>query len=151
MPSPFEASAGQIENLDRANMYRDLAGLPRLVPHRALNLAAQNHADYAAAHNEGHSETYGQSGFTGAQPGDRCRYTGYAFSSFEVMAFGGGSRTSPGWGVDMWIGSVYHRLPFMSYRSTQVGAGVSGTTMRTVGMNFGSFGAGAPAERLLAT
>ncbi len=146
-PSPYEFSDDQLAAGVRSNSYRDIAGLPRLRLDRAICLAAQAHAEYDARHQESHTETAGKPGFTGARPGDRLAYFGYDRASFEVMHFGRDMTRA----VDGWMATVYHRLPFMDYRSTDCGAGYASGSRNSAVMNFGSRFSAPPPQRLITT
>lgn len=147
VPSPFEATAEQLMAGERTNEYRSIAGLPPLRLDRAINLAAQAHAEYDARHQESHSETVGRPGFIGARPGDRLAYFGYDRASFEVMHFGRDMRRA----VDGWMSTVYHRLPFMDYRITDCGAGYASGARNSAVMDFGTRFSAPPPERLIRT
>lgn len=148
-PSQIEASVDQVEGLERTNLYRDIAGLPPVRMDRAINLAAQSHADYDVRSSEGHGETPGRPGFTGAKFYERTAYYGYGSGSFEVMYFG--QLRMPA-SVDGWVATVYHRLPYMDHRSIDIGSGVAeGSRRNTTVMDFGSRGHVAPDERLITT
>lgn len=147
VPSPFHPTADQLAGEARSNYYRDLTGLPQVHLDRAINLAAQSHAEYDAQHHETHYETFGREGYTGRGPGDRCRYFGYNFPWYEVMHYTGSTRSA----VDGWMATVYHRVPFMEYRTTHIGYGVAGSSGRaTHVVDTGTRGATSPDERLIA-
>ena len=148
-PSFVEPSADQVAGVERANVYRDRAGLPPIKMDRAINLAAQAHADYDVLNSQGHNETFGRPGFTGARFYDRTGYFGYDSGSFEVMFFG--QLRLPG-SVDGWVATVYHRLPFMDHSTMDTGAGIAeGSRWNTTVMDFGSRGHVPPTERLITT
>lgn len=120
---PQQAAAQTWEKL-RAQM-----GLPPVVQHGALNQAAQNHADFYAAHKSQYDKTktsphdevasFG-SDFTGKGPGDRASAAGYANPAvFEVMAFTG----SPSGAIAGWLETVYHRLPLLHPQTSEYGYG----------------------------
>ncbi len=146
-PSPFALSAEQLAAEVRSNYYRSIAALPPLRIDRAISLAAQAHAEYDARHQESHTETAGKPGFVGARPGDRLAYFGYDRASFEVMHFGRDLVRA----VDGWMATVYHRLPFMDYRSTDCGAGYATGNRSSAVMDFGTRFSAPPPERLIRT
>ncbi len=145
VPSGLDPSQTQRSMVDRANHYRGLTGLPPIHGHRAIHLAAQAHAEYCAEHGLSHYQSPGTPGFIGRPFGDRTRYFGYGWPSSEVAAMG---PTAIG-AVDTWINSVYHRLPFMDYRSTELGAGYAGQRWGTSVIDFGMRGWSLPSERRL--
>jgi uncharacterized protein YkwD len=139
-PAPAGASAAAVTALQVVNEMRVPAGAGCATMVAELNLAAQNHCDYYAA-NEGsciadaHSEVAGCTGFTGESPGDRMQAAGYTGStSSEVMAFS----NDPERAVQMWINSVWHRLPVLSPWVTELGYG------NATGCDTMDFGRGTP-------
>ena len=151
-PSPFTLSTNHQEALTRSNEYRSIAGLPRFRLDRAINLSAKAHADYDAAHNmSGHREQPGQAGFTGVAYWDRLPYFGYNFPTGEVMAWATGM--TPAMAVDIWIDSVYHRMPFMDHGNTDIGEGDAPGTRQMPGVtiNFGGRDHVPPVRRLIVT
>jgi|GEM_PF-2362541 len=150
-PSNYGFSEAHEEALARANYYRDLTGLPRIRGDRAIHLAAQGHADYDKRNpGGGHRETPGRPGFIGVRFSDRLRYFGYAQPSGEVMYWS--TRLTPSSSVDSWVATVYHRIPFMSHASTDLGYGeAKGSRMTTSVIDFGSRDHVPPKQRLIVT
>jgi hypothetical protein len=104
-----------IAALERTNCYRNLMGLQAASLDARLDQAAQAHADYMqAAGTISHQEVQGSEGFTGEWAWDRAETAGYSCNGCsigEVVAFGVGAAES----VDLWVNSVYHRVPFTGH------------------------------------
>ncbi len=145
VPSGLDPGDAQAAMVDRSNYYRRLAGLPLIHGHRAIHLAAQAHAEYCAENGLTHYQSPDKPGFIGQPFSDRNRYFGYGWPSSEVAAMGPGATGA----VDTWINSVYHRLPFMDYRATELGAGYAGQRWGTSVIDFGNRGWAWPGERRL--
>ncbi len=125
------ATAAQIEAVQRVNCYRQLAGLPEAPLHPLLDLAAQSHADYAAANDEfSHGEANSAHElYTGDTARDRIVAAGYPYDSAvetvsEVMARQ--ASADPTRAVDKWMESVYHRVPLLVPGVVGLGAGSAG-------------------------
>lgn len=118
------ASDDQRAGLERANCYRGALGLDNLTLHPALNIAAQQHAEYMANNAElTHEEDRDAEGYTGQWPWDRAEAAGYDWvtgSISEVVSYGYG----PEGAVDGWMNSVYHRIPFTSPEVIETGFGL---------------------------
>lgn len=147
-PAPFLPNAMQQEGLAQINRVRAQAGVPRASLSAALNLAAQSHADYAALPGFTccHTQTPGTPGATGAEPGDRARYFGYDSAGAESVLGGCGDNSDQG--APAWLGSIYHRIPYLRYVLTDIGCGNS---PKFAVANFGSKRLATPATRLLLT
>ncbi|MBV8819552.1 MAG: RICIN domain-containing protein [Acidobacteriaceae bacterium] len=154
-PSSVTPSSDQQTALARINTFRTAAGLPAAVLSAALDLAAQAHADYNGTNQNGpgtpgvglnaHVEIPAKPGFVGVESSDRAYYFGYPQGASEDAA----SYTDPTFAVDIWLGSVYHRSPLMSFYNTDVGFGVnkSGGTV----LDFGSQHSGTLTSRQIVT
>lgn len=121
-PAPFQPSADQVAALERANWYRDAAGMPPLRAPLALNLAAQAHADYSVLNRneDGHGEVEGKPGFVGQWPSERAAYFGYSGGVGEDMHF----IADPIGAIDGFMATVYHRNLIMGYGFTHMGYGM---------------------------
>jgi hypothetical protein len=121
--SPSEDAIAAVE---RTNCYRNIMGLQAASLDPRLDTAAQAHADYMLANNVlSHDEQQGASGFTGTWAWDRAAAAGYSCNGCsigEVVAFGVG----PAAAVDIWVDSVYHRVPFTSQSWLAGGFGRAG-------------------------
>ncbi len=108
------ASEDQRAGLERANCYRGALGLDAMELGPALDIAAQNHAEYMDSNAEiTHEEDRDAEGYTGQWPWDRAENAGYDWVSgaiSEVVSYGYG----PDGAVDGWMNTVYHRIPFTS-------------------------------------
>lgn len=123
--APADASPEAAEALRIITEARIAAGAGCITLVSELSTAALNHCEYYAA-NDGqctadpHSEVDGCTGFTGTSGGARARAAGYqGQSSFEVMAFA----NDPQQAINLWINSVWHRLPILSPWVTEMGYG----------------------------
>jgi subtilisin-like proprotein convertase family protein len=125
-PSLYEATAAQLEAIAQLNHHRRLAGIPEARLHRAIDLAAQAHAEYDSSHQhrEGHRETEGQPGFTGVRFSDRMAYFGYVDYSWEAMV---GAMENGSDAIDAWMTMMMHRIPLMQADGVDVGFGHAGT------------------------
>jgi hypothetical protein len=141
---PDGASEAQKQAFARVNEIRASAGLPDFEMLDTINAAAQSHAEYfannQAAYGSGlspHNEDPSfPDGFTGVNFFDRmptAGFTGQAF--FEVMAFS----NNPDAAIDLWLNSVFHRVPLIHPNSTQMGyGGASGTNGAADVIDFGA-------------
>jgi hypothetical protein len=103
---------------DRVNSYRRALGLPcaRSVPEVASAAAAHcayyiTNARHESCIASPHREVQGCTDFHAERFGDRMRVAGYAGNpAYETMTYvGNGGRA-----VDMWVDSVWHRIPLLS-------------------------------------
>lgn len=101
-----------LEALERTNCYRNIMQIDPGTLDRDLDQASQSHADYMNRHDTlTHWQDSSRGGFTGEWVWDRMEAAGFdtvagqAWS--EVVAWG----NTPAEAVDMWMGSVYHRIP----------------------------------------
>lgn len=125
--------------VDRINYWRQKAGLPPLATSAALMQSAQNHAEYFILNGgAAHTEIPGLPGFTGVSIHDRAVAAGYPRFSWvdEDVAFD----TRGSSNVDLFIGTVFHRLPLMHPSAIAVGYGISsgngrGITVIDVGLD----------------
>lgn len=113
--------------LERINRWRSWIGLTPLQRHLALEAAAQAHAEYYRV-NAGdpdlagmglHREKPGKPGFTGEDILARARAQGYEGSVNENIGLTGSLRAS----VDLFLGTVNHRLPLLDPRYQDIGFG----------------------------
>jgi uncharacterized protein YkwD len=152
-PTTFLPNANQTAGIATINQVRTQAGLPLASLSTALNLAAQAHTDYAA--NGGmagvsiHEEVAGQPGFIGVEPGDRAQYFGYDQGGSEVMNPGGDTSSAV---TGLWMGTVYHRTPFVTYSLVDIGCGTSQVGQNGFGaVDFGVKRGTAPPSRTITT
>ncbi len=135
--APDDASAAQVQAIERTNELRNAIGLWSIAQNSQINVAATAHADYLVNEaNEAHDETRTQSPwFTGAKFWDRMEAAGYAGSPFsEVIAYIG----DPVRAVDELIATVYHREPFFDPIALEMGYGGStGANGSADVINFG--------------
>jgi uncharacterized protein YkwD len=150
-PSPFSRDDAQRAGLDRSNFHRTAAGLTAIRPDRAIDLAAQAHADYDRRNpGGGHQETAGRPGYIGTRFWDRLAHFGYAQAHGEVMYWA--TQLTAAYAVDGWVASVYHRLPFMDYATTDLGYGeATGGNLTVSCIDFGFRGDVAPDRTLITT
>jgi uncharacterized protein YkwD len=140
-PAPDDAPPEAVEALRIVTEARLAAGAGCITMVSELNAAAKNHCDYYAANTgqctaDAHSEVDGCTGFTGSDPGARANYAGFSGRfAFEVMAFANDPQSS----IDMWINSVWHRIPVVSPWVTEMGYGAA------EGCDTIDFGRGMPA------
>jgi tetratricopeptide (TPR) repeat protein len=131
---------------DLVNSFRQKVSLPVLREDRSLAAAAEAHA-YYVLFNWGnsklaglgiHSEDPSLPGFSGQNSAERDRHFGYAgFQSAEVLNHTGTSTAA----VQVWIDSVYHRLPLIGRESSGIGYGEA--QVGTLAVNVMDFGVGA--------
>ena len=126
-PGYGSATDDAVEAIDRTNCYRNLMGLERGLLDPDLDAASQIHADYMDRHDTlTHWEDPSKSLYTGEWVWDRMESAGYPVepgqSWSEVVAWG----TTPTEAVDLWIGSVYHRIPFTMPYWIDAGFGQTG-------------------------
>ena len=115
-----------------ANEVRHQAGLSPLQWAPELAAAAQAHARYLKLNpnrieEDAHSEVEGDAGFSGRAPGDRARFYTWSAGVSEVIHFEGTAEE----GIDGWMESLYHRLPFV-----QPGTGFAGFATAGPGPDF---------------
>jgi cysteine-rich repeat protein len=124
---PAGQSADQVETFHIINAIRASVGLPGQQLNAQLDQAAQAHAAYHGLNGDNtgnpHTEASGSPGFTGVNFFDRTSAAGFNGQSFfEVMAF----FNSPQPAVDIWLNSVFHRVPLIHPNATQMGYGGAG-------------------------
>jgi len=148
-----ELSKQQNAALSELNELRALVGLPAITQNRLIAKAAQAHAQfyvqhyskYKAKNLSPHKEdaSFGE-GFTGVSFGTRLKKAGFSGPpGAEVMAFTG----SPSGALKGWLETVYHRLPLIDPRVSEMGFGIaSSAKARTEVMNTSNGGksTGAP-------
>ncbi len=114
-----------IAALERTNCYRNLMGLEPASLEQRLDQAAQAHAEYMVNHGLNHWQDPSHQDYTGEWAWDRAEAAGYGCmncSIGEVLAQG----VSPDGAVDLWMNSVYHRVPFTQHGWTDAGFGSAG-------------------------
>jgi cysteine-rich repeat protein len=138
-PPPGQ-SAAQVEAFHAVNVIRARVGLPGQQLSAQLDQAAQAHANYHSINGDDtgnpHTENVNSSGFTGVQFFNRTTAAGFNGNAFfEVMAF----FNSPQPAVDIWLNSVFHRVPLIHPNATQMGyGGASGVGGSADVIDFGS-------------
>lgn len=109
----------------KINAFRAAQGLGPLNQNANADVAAKNHQAYVALNNSGangHVETAGTQGFTGATVKDRLVAAGYpAVIASEVIAFSLEFPNPDTSAVDNLINSVYHRASMMYQGFTTIG------------------------------
>jgi uncharacterized protein YkwD len=112
----------ELRVLAQINVERQRNGLPALLEHSALTLAACRHSrDMAGNHFLSHT------GSDGSLPGERVSAAGYPGSYVgEVVAGDGGG--SPENRVTSWMGSPKHRAIILSASAAELGVGFATTT-----------------------
>jgi len=130
---------------DSVNAGRQAVGLPGLKPDASLAAAAEAHA-YYVLFNWGspglaglgvHSEDQALPGFTGQNSAERDRHFGYpGFQSAEVL----NHTFTASAAVEVWVDSVYHRLPLLGRESTGFGYGEA--QVGSLAVNVMDFGVG---------
>lgn len=125
-PPPPGATDAQRSAFDRLNEVRERVGAPCGAMIAEINAAAQAHADYgamnagdAACRSNGHDQTEGCPGFTGANFSARLGAAGYSGGSFEIVHFLG----DPVRAIDGWLGTLWHRIPLVLPQTDHYGAG----------------------------
>lgn len=131
-PGDATATDGEIAGLVRLNCYRRLLGLGEVPMDPALNTAARNHANYIEANDAyGHQETdpAGEH-FTGEWVGDRVAAAGFVYdaidTSIEEVVSVSTLGADAAFAVDLWVDSVYHRVPLLRPALDAVGVGQAG-------------------------
>jgi uncharacterized protein YkwD len=115
---------------DRLNTLRTGVGLPCVAYQSAIAAAAKKHCDYYSQNEtktecvlNPHREVAGCTGFTGERFTDRIKKAGYNGEGiYEVMAYVGDGA----WAVDLWLNSVWHRVPLLSHEVAAFGYGTTG-------------------------
>lgn len=145
-PAGEALAAERASAYDAVNSLRQKVALPALQPDRALAAAAQAHAYYVLFNWGGaglaglgiHAENPVLPGFTGQNSAERDRHFGYpGFQSSEVINHTFTSAAA----VEVWVDSVYHRLPILGRESTAAGYGEA--QVGTIAVNVMDFGVGA--------
>jgi len=112
--------------IERTNCYRNLMGIEQGRLDSRLDQAAQAHADYMATNGLiTHTEDAASPGFTGENAWDRADAAGYTGwqGIMEVVSYGVG----PAAAIDLWMDSVYHRVPFTLPAWDAAGFGYAGS------------------------
>jgi hypothetical protein len=120
-------SSDAIEAIERVHCYRNLMGIEAGGLDPELDDASQSHSDYMDRHDTlTHWQDSSLTGYTGDWVWDRMETAGYPTEAgqawSEVVAWG----TTPTEAVDLWIGSVYHRVPFTMPYWLDAGFGQTG-------------------------
>jgi uncharacterized protein YkwD len=111
--------------LEYCNRVRRRMGLPSVGRMKALEIAAQGHAEYLAVRDaQGHEQEPGTPGFTGTTAQQRQRAAGYDGPGGEVVAYEDTVEAA----VEMWLASVYHRLFLTDPALRAIGFGIWGRT-----------------------
>ncbi|MCB1724418.1 MAG: CAP domain-containing protein [Gammaproteobacteria bacterium] len=119
------------DEFERVNRLRVQAGLDRLQPDPHLAEAARRHANYLDRHREpgsiahgvsAHVESAGDSGFSGASPGERAIAAGYAHRQvLENVSMG---YADAGSALDGLMSAIYHRFTFLDLFADRLGVAV---------------------------
>lgn len=93
VPTPtYLPNSVELQAFTEINAVRQKLGLGLWAQSKALDTAARNHVNYIVVNLPtdssayGHLEKQGNSGFTGAGPGDRAKFAGYPGNAGEVVA-----------------------------------------------------------------
>jgi hypothetical protein len=116
--------------IDKATAYRYLnalrsqAGLVTFQRRIALEIAAQNHAQYLSANDvAGHIEDPELDCFTGREPADRALLAGYESKAVsENLSVG---QPNAKHSIDGLMGAIYHRFSFLDFLKDELGIGIS--------------------------
>lgn len=125
LPSPGrEAQRAQA----RLNQLRRQVGLPLVALSESLSSAARSHAAYLVRNPQqyevgAHNEVTGRLGFTGRTPSERTGYWGWLEGTGEVIAQDARAEDA----VDLWMATLYHRLPLIDPDTSQIGYGWAGS------------------------
>lgn len=116
LPDPFVSG---LVALGRVNQHRAVVGLPPLTYNKALGAAAAAHASYV--YNHGYDVKHWQEpehkDFIGRDADDRARYFGFFRGAGEVIHY----TNDPIRAVEGWMETLYHRLPLIDPRVTEMG------------------------------
>ncbi len=130
---------------DKVKAMRTDMGLPAMSCDSKVRAAARKHSAYMTEIGQmTHTETVTTAAnFTGKSAGDRMKKQGYTPGSWSEDIAGGGSA---GPAIDLWIDSVFHRVPFMNYKTTVYGFGRNGS-MNTMDFDAPSSAANPPSNK----
>jgi uncharacterized protein YkwD len=120
------------------NYRRAQLGLSPMVRNSLLDKSALAHANYLAlnTYDEGHSETVGRAGFTGATVPQRILSTGYATTILNENINGAGYKHGPSL-VDGLIDAPYHRTSqFGEYAEIGAGSAFSADAASVTGLSY---------------
>lgn len=129
-PAPEGSDPEAVAAYERMNAYRKAAGLGCTDFSQEIAKAAKDHCDYYTANAKQsmcianpHREVEGCSKFRGEKMSARLKAASYeGQSAYEDMTYvGKGSRA-----VDLWVDSVWHRIPILSPWVRDAGYGRSG-------------------------
>jgi hypothetical protein len=127
-PGPPGIAEEAVEAIEAVNRIRRPAGLDCIEQVPEVVLAAERHCQYFVANGghcvgRPHREASNCKNFTAEAFSERMHRAGYTgFPRFEVMAYVGDGQTS----VQMWLDSVWHRIPILSPQVNQAGYGTAG-------------------------
>ncbi|ULO06270.1 hypothetical protein H1230_25115 [Paenibacillus sp. 19GGS1-52] len=126
----YSYSSEVVDALNHLNGIRANMGLQAVKLNPFLTKAAENHANYIVSNGvTGHTETTGNIGFTGIDMSSRLASLGYSNSGLratEVICYRQSNLKDAS--LDL-IESVYHRVPFTSVNSAEVGFGIVDKTV----------------------
>jgi hypothetical protein len=127
-PAPEGADQEAVAAYERVNAYRKAAGLGCITFSKEIASAAEDHCEYVTSSKgmctaSPHREVEGCEGFRGEKFSARLKAASYqGQSAYEAMTYvGKGSKA-----VDMWVDSVWHRIPILSPWIGDAGYGRSG-------------------------
>ncbi len=141
LPSPDNVSDGRAAVLCLLNQHRAKAGLPPLAEDRALEAAAQAHAQ-----DMGRRDFYAHDDPDGVEPDRRIRRAGFkGRTTGENIHWGVGTNATPARIVDDWMASPGHRANILRPSFTRVGTGIAldapeRSVMERAGVYVNNFG-----------
>ena len=113
-----------LQALERTNHFRRLMGLCDVRLDDRLSMAAQAHADYLNDNpDHSHNQKKGRPGYVARTPWDRFKLFGVSGGYIECITLG----SKPARAADGFVGTVYHRLPFIMPWVDRLGVGVGET------------------------
>jgi len=131
---PSGESYSGTDPLGYVNYLRVKTGMPTMVLSSALQLSAQNHADYLQNRPLSHDEISGNSGFTGEKASDRAVVAGYFYRGVGENIT---TASSPLESIDNLMSAIYHRFGFLSFDYDEIGRGsASYTPLQTTVYNY---------------
>jgi len=147
VPAAVYSDSRHLSGFNQLNAVRLGAGAGLLAQARALDVSAQDHADYLTANGyntakSAHYETAGLPGYTGASPFDRMTNAGFAwYAAGEVIGDIGSSSSSSDCVGDL-LDTVYHAV-LMLGRYANVGFGYgTGAAAGMCTIDMGSLASG---------
>ena len=112
------------EAFSALNIVREAMGMPTMQENRALQKAAQAHADYLVRHHaSSHREQSTQEGFSGSKPVDRALRAGYRarFTGENLSTKSRNAHES----IAGLFSAIYHRFGFLNLAFDEVGVGIA--------------------------